>query len=249
MRAQDEKIKGFNLLELIVVIVIIGVLSAVGYPNFNEWRKDRETRSAVIQFNSLIQGIYSQTQRGQYAFVQVHISEEADGADRNIVVTSKGMKAETLASLLNNRNSVWWTANRTPDYANICNITDDAYWDDDPEQGADNIEVRQITLQGVATAWTGSVGAVCFGKNDLWFSGNGELASSSPLSNEVTVDNYLFICDRSNTPIQCNMDPVTGAPRTEHGQLYAIEWSRFGNISVEKWYPPDVNNGEWIYQQ
>lgn len=249
MRAQDEKIKGFNILELIVVVLIIGVLSAVGYPRFNDWRKDRETRDAVIQIRSLIQGIYSQTQRGQYAFVQVHISEEADGADRNIVVTSKGMKAETLASLLNNRNSVWWTANRTPDYANICNITDDAYWDDDPEQGADNIEVRQITLQGVATAWTGSVGAVCFGKNDLWFSGNGELASSSPLSNEVTVDNYLFICDRSNTPIQCNMDPVTGAPRTEHGQLYAIEWSRFGNISVEKWYPPDVNNGEWIYQQ
>ena len=249
MRAQDEKIKGFNILELIVVVLIIGVLSAVGYPRFNDWRKDRETRDAVIQIRSLIQGIYSQTQRGQYAFVQVHISEEADGADRNIVVTSKGMKAETLASLLNNRNSVWWTANRTPDYANICNITDDAYWDDDPEQGSDNIEVRQITLQGVATAWTGLVGAVCFGKNDLWFSGNGELASSSPLSNEVTVDNYLFICDRSNTPIQCNMDPVTGAPRTEHGQLYAIEWARFGNISVEKWYPPDVNNGEWIYQQ
>ena len=249
MRAQDEKIKGFNILELIVVVLIIGVLSAVGYPRFNDWRKDRETRDAVIQIRSLIQGIYSQTQRGQYAFVQVHISEEADGADRNIVVTSKGMKAETLASLLNNRNSVWWTANRTPDYANICNITDDAYWDDDPEQGSDNIEVRQITLQGVATAWTGSVGAVCFGKNDLWFSGNGELASSSPLSNEVTVDNYLFICDRSNTPIQCNVDPTTGAPRTKHGQLYAIEWSRFGNISVEKWYPPDVNNGEWIYQQ
>ena len=152
MRAQDEKIKGFNILELIVVVLIIGVLSAVGYPRFNDWRKDRETRDAVIQIRSLIQGIYSQTQRGQYAFVQVHISEEADGADRNIVVTSKGMKAETLASLLNNRNSVWWTANRTPDYANICNITDDAYWDDDPEQGSDNIEVRQITLQGVATA-------------------------------------------------------------------------------------------------
>ena len=200
MRAQDEKIKGFNILELIVVVLIIGVLSAVGYPRFNDWRKDRETRDAVIQIRSLIQGIYSQTQRGQYAFVQVRISEEADGADRNIVVTSKGMKAETLASLLNNRNSVWWTANRTPDYANICNITDDAYWDDDPEQGSDNIEVRQITLQGVATTWTGLVGAVCFGKNDLWFSGNGELASSSPTSNEVTVDNYLFICDRSNTP-------------------------------------------------
>ena len=249
MRALDENIKGFNLIELLVVVILIGVVSAIGYPNFNNWRSERETKDSVIKIKSLIDGINAQVQRGRYAFVQVHISEEADGADRNIVVTSKGMKAETLASLLNNRNSVWWTASRTPDYANICNVTDDAYWDDDPEQGSDNIEVRQITLQGVATTWTGSVGAVCFGKNDLWFSGNGELASSSPTSNEVTVDNYLFICDRSNTPFQCEVDPTTGAPRREHGQLYAIEWSRFGNISVEKWYPPDVNNGEWIYQQ
>ena len=81
MRAQDEKIKGFNLLELIVVVVIIGVISAVGYPNFNKWRKDREARDAVIKIKSLIQGIYSQVQRGQYAFVQVHISEEADGEE------------------------------------------------------------------------------------------------------------------------------------------------------------------------
>ena len=49
MRAQDEKIKGFSLLELLVVVVIIGVISGVGYPKFNEWRIDRETRSSVIK--------------------------------------------------------------------------------------------------------------------------------------------------------------------------------------------------------
>ena len=108
MRTQDEKIKGFNLLELIVVVVIIGVISAVGYPNFSKWRKDREARDAVIKIKTLIQGIYSQTQRGQYAFVQVHISEEADGADRNLIVTSKGMKPQTLANLLNDEDSDWW---------------------------------------------------------------------------------------------------------------------------------------------
>ena len=47
MRAQDEKIKGFNLLELIVVVVIIGVISAIGYPKFSDWRLDRETRNSV----------------------------------------------------------------------------------------------------------------------------------------------------------------------------------------------------------
>jgi len=53
MRAQDEKIKGFNILELIIVVVIIGVISAVGYPNFSKWRKDREARDAVVKIKNL----------------------------------------------------------------------------------------------------------------------------------------------------------------------------------------------------
>ena len=97
MRAQDEKIKGFNLLELIVVVVLIGIVSAIGYPNFSEWRQERETRDSVIKIKSLIQGINAQVQRGQYAFVQAHILEK----DGGLVITSKGMKPEKLASLLN----------------------------------------------------------------------------------------------------------------------------------------------------
>ena len=238
MRVQDEKIKGFNVLELLIVIAIIGVLSAVAYPNFSEWRKDRLTRSAVVKIKSLIEGINAQVQRGQYAFVQVHV-EEGNG----LIVTSKGMKPEKLASLLNDGSSVWWKDDGNPDYDNICNVTDDTYWNDDPDQGADNIEVRQITEDNVATTWKGDDGAVCFGKNDKWYSGNGELVSSS--GDDVIVDSYLFICNRSNTRSQCDIDNSTGEPTTEHDHLYVIEWSRFGNIKLEKWNKRDL---EWIEQ-
>ena len=54
MRVQDEKIKGFNVLELIIVVAIIGVLSAISYPNFSEWRKDRQVRSDVIKIKSML---------------------------------------------------------------------------------------------------------------------------------------------------------------------------------------------------
>ena len=238
MRVQDEKIKGCNVLELLIVIAIIGVLSAVAYPNFSEWRKDRETRSDVVKIKSLIEGINAQVQRGQYAFVQVHVSENDE-----LIVTSKGMKPEKLASLLNDGSSVWWKDDGNPDYANICNVTDDTYWNDDPDQGADNIEVRQITEDNVATTWKGDDGAVCFGKNDKWYSGNGELVSSS--GDDVIVDSYLFICNRSNTRSQCDIDNLTGEPTTEHDHLYVIEWSRFGNIKLEKWNKRDL---EWIEQ-
>ena len=239
MRVQDEKIKGFNVLELIVVIAIIGVLSAVAYPNFSEWRKDRETRSAVVKIKSLIEGINAQVQRGQYAFVQVDV-EEDDG----LIVTSKGMKPKTLATLLNNGESGWWVKPNER-----CNIVDEAYWDEDPDPDRnqiidlDKIEVRQIVLDNVATTWRDDVGAVCFGKNDQWYSGNGELVSSS--GDDVIVDSYLFICNRSNTRSQCDIDNVTGEPTTEHDHLYVIEWSRFGNIKLEKWNKRDA---EWIEQ-
>ena len=239
MRVQDEKIKGFNVLELIIVIAIIGVLSAVAYPNFSDWRKDRETRSAVVKIKSLIEGINSQVQRGQYAFVQVDV-EEDDG----LIVTSKGMKPKTLATLLNNGESGWWVRPNER-----CNIVDEAYWDEDPDPDRnqiidlDKIEVRQIVLDNVATTWRDDVGAVCFGKNDQWYSGNGELVSSS--GDDVIVDSYLFICNRSNTRSQCDIDNVTGEPTTEHDHLYVIEWSRFGNIKLEKWNKRDA---EWIEQ-
>ena len=246
MRVQDEKIKGFNVLELIIVIAIIGVLSAVAYPNFSDWQKDRETRSDVVEIKSLIEGINAQVQRGQYAFVQVDV-EEGEllvSGDDGLIVTSKGMKPKTLATLLNTGGSDWWVKPNER-----CNNVDQAYWDEDPDPDRDQIidldkiEVRQITLDNVATTWREDKGAVCFGKNDQWYSGNGELVSSS--GDDVIVDSYLFICNRSRTRSQCDIDNVTGEPTTEHDYLYVIEWSRFGNIKLEKWNKRD---SEWIEQ-
>ena len=44
---REQDIRGFTILELLVVITIVAVVSAVGYPNFMEWRKDREVRAAA----------------------------------------------------------------------------------------------------------------------------------------------------------------------------------------------------------
>ena len=254
MRVQDEKIKGFNVLELLIVIAIIGILSAAAYPNFSEWRKDRETRSDVVEIKSLIEGINAQVQRGQYAFVQVDVKEgELVSGDDGLIVTSKGMKPKTLATLLNDGESDWWVKPN-----GRCHIVDEtvvkaddeeAYWDEDPDPNRDQtldldkIEVRQIDLDNVATTWVGKIGAVCFGKNDQWYSGNGELVSSS--GGDLSVDSYLFICNRSRTRSQCDIDNNTGEPTTEHDYLYVIEWSRFGNIKLEKWNKRDL---EWIEQ-
>ena len=54
MRALEKNIKGFNLLEVLIVIVIIGFVSAVAYPNLSSWSKERKARGAAIKIKSLM---------------------------------------------------------------------------------------------------------------------------------------------------------------------------------------------------
>ena len=231
MRVLDEKTKGFNILELIVVLLIVGIVSALGYPEISKWRKDREVKSFAIATKTLIEGIVAQVQRGQYAFVQVRVDEIGEtqdvNSDRVLTITSKGMKPETLTNFLNDPASAWRT-----NAAGRCDIEDPDYWDADG--GTDDlIEVREIQVENLATTFRGSgdseaTGAICFGKNDQWFSGAGQLAVGG------VPDSALFICDIGVNRNTCEVND-TGSPEVEHRYLYSIEWSRFGNVVLERW--------------
>ena len=240
MRVPDEKTKGFNILELIVVLLLVGIVSALGYPEITKWRKDREVKSFAIATKTLIEGIVAQVQRGQYAFVQVRVDEIAEtqdeDSDRVLNITSKGMKPETLANFLNDRASAWRT-----NAAGRCNIEDPDYWDADGGRD-DLIEVREIQVENLATTFRGSgdseaTGAICFGKNDQWFSGAGQLAAGG------VPDSALFICDIGINRNTCEVNDA-GSPEVEHRYLYSIEWSRFGNVVLERWN----SNAGWLTQ-
>ena len=115
------------------------------------------------KIKSLFEGINAQVKRGQYAFVQVHIEEGLEEGKRKLFVTSKGMQPAKLGNLIYNGTSSWWN-----NIDGRCN-TDTSivgYWDDDPSEGSDKIEVRQIKLDNVATTWVNTHAAVCFGKNE-----------------------------------------------------------------------------------
>ena len=73
MRDQEKKVKGFALIELLIVIAIIGFLSSMAYPSFSSWMADRQTNDAVTKIESAFRSVTAQIQRGVYPFGQIQI--------------------------------------------------------------------------------------------------------------------------------------------------------------------------------
>ena len=234
MQALEKNIKGFNLLEVLIVIVIIGFVSAVAYPNLSSWSKERKARGAAIKIKSLMEKINAQVQRGNYAFVQVFFN----AGTTMVEVKSRGMKISTLNSKINDGGNVW-----NADATSRCNIISDTYWDDDPDE-VDIMAVQKIELDEVMVNFEG-ISAVCFSKNAKWFSGAGTFVTGA--GDDIAIDERIFVCLRLSGINTCRVDETSGIPAdTSDKNLFSIDWTRFGDVSIDKWSP---GQADWVLLQ
>ena len=226
MRAQVKNIKGFNLLELVVVVVIIGVISATAYPKFQDWREKREIRNAALEVKSLMLGINGQVQRGLYVFVQVYVNI----TETEITIASKGMKSDTLFSKVNDGDSAW-----NIDATSRCNIADNDYWDNDGGVPGNTVaQVRRVVLDAnkFASNFIGEA-AVCFSKDAKWYSGAGNFVAGG--GGDISVDQTMFLCIKADDVPTCAVDEGSGEPTVVVDNVFSIDWTRFGDITVDKW--------------
>ena len=49
-----KKHKGFSLVELLLVILLIGITSTIAIPNINDWITDRKVKKEVIELAAYI---------------------------------------------------------------------------------------------------------------------------------------------------------------------------------------------------
>ena len=217
---QKQDIKGFSLLELLIVVVIVAVISAVGYPNFMDWRKDREVRAAAEKVSSMISGIVAQTQRGSFPYVQFTFGITS-GVDKKIFKT-KGMSQKSLGSTLNAGNTL------------NCDIVNSGVWD--------NHEVH--VYEAEVAVHKDASGAVCFSKDGSHYGSSGSLASNPNADIRGTISNtYIVICDLNQYDIN-GISQIGARGECMLSSLqkpaYLVEWSRFGGINLFKW-----SGSEW----
>ena len=101
MLGQEKKANGFSVIELIIVLGLVGVLSAFAYPKF-DWNHSRQVKQDVDRINALIRNTQIQTERG--TLVKSPFTPVGD----KLKVEGKGLTMETLSSLIYDDDSRWF---------------------------------------------------------------------------------------------------------------------------------------------
>ena len=211
---QKQDIKGFTILELLVVITIVAIVSAVGYTNFMEWSEDRKVRKASEQIASILTNINTQLQRGNFQYVQFQI---IPGGTSSTTIRTKGMYSDTYSEKINS--------------GSIKCSKDNKYWDE---------TVQEIVID--TPVHTDKQGYVCFSKDGTKFLQTGSLENQYGFFvNGEEVKDYALVCSESNAKQiggKCDLKTLGKDPGLEK-PAYLVLWSRFGTVTKYKWGKSD----------
>ena len=67
-------VKGFTIIELLVVLAVIGVFTSFAYPNISNWIKDREVKKATYDVVTFIKELKSEVNNGKYSMAFFHLN-------------------------------------------------------------------------------------------------------------------------------------------------------------------------------
>ena len=219
---QKQNIKGFTLLELLVVVAIVGIISAVGYPRLDTWISKNRVIAEAEKIHSLISLVTSQVERGYYPYAMIQFETGSP-----TVIKAQGVTQTTFNTRIKKPGAP----------AIACEKSDFTGWLDGGTKEWQEISTHTMHedtfLDKLSQASQSKEKTICFSKGGKYFKEPSGLhwVVFDKDQNRSTA-NYITIC-HVNGQI-CDTQNKKFDPDEDY-DAYLVKYSRFGLVEKYRW--------------
>ena len=216
--------KGFTILELLVVLAVMGVFTAIAYPNISSWITDREVKKEVYETVAFIKERKAEVTSGKYGMTQIVLKPNLE-----VYTMSPQNFFNTYQSI---SSSSSYKTNKQCDYA----------WRQSGFSRNSSLETLSFPInvsevQVYPNACTQSISSRTFVLQKMQVLNSMQLRKTDrdPDTNQ-NVDMFVFCSNSNTTQSTCKFD-------ANYDFMYKLNIDNFQNIKV---YKKNKKKNSWI---
>ena len=220
------KNRAFTILELLVVLAVIGVFSAIAYPNVSGWIADRNVKNAAFETVAFVKDRKSEVTSGKYGMTQILFNRQLE------VFT---MSPTKFIEIYKSTNSPF--SSHKQNYT--CGFGDTAGFTRQNQYGKEDFGpyVQESDVHIYPSAWHNPMRtAVCITKDgSISYYRPNQNGRIKDQSTGQMVDFFLFCSKSNSTESSCKYN-------SNLEYRYMITFDRFQNMKVFRY---NKNKNKW----
>ena len=224
-------VKGFTIIELLVVLAVIGVFVSFAYPNISNWIKDREVKKEAYEVITYLKERRNEVQSGQYGMIQVVMNWT--------IYTLKMTNEDFIKEYKDISSSSSYKTSMTCGFKKQNRLKGDSSLDLKFGSGNPNSNVNVYPSTSHPPPNDASVMCITKDGSIRYDNIRPKNVSETDPATGKEVD-YFLLCSKTNSTMQ------SCKTRAKFDYMYKITWDSFINTKLYKYSEKYSKNNGWM---